>query len=135
MPMLHVQQFACGMGKFHAVEAALPAEQPDEEYPLVLTTGRILYHYHTGSMTRRSERLAWREARGYAEVNPRDAAAAGLRDGGQVIIQSRRGQVRTQARVGERVPPGVVFLSFHWREAPANLLTHDFVLDQPFTLP
>jgi anaerobic selenocysteine-containing dehydrogenase len=83
--------------------------RPDEEYPLILTTGRVLYHYHTGTMTRRSEGLDWAVPRGYVEVNNADAAAIDLLDGGQVQIISRRGQVRTQARVGDRVPPGVVF--------------------------
>lgn len=79
-----------------------PAEQPDAEYPLILSTGRILYHYHTGTMTRRSEGLDWVESKAYAEVNPVDAAAVNLRDGGPVIIHSRCGQVRTQARISER---------------------------------
>ncbi len=130
-PILHVGSFSRGRGKFHPITPHRPAEEPDEEYPLTLTTGRILYHYHTGSMTRRSDPLNWREARSYAEINAQDAAAAGIRDAGAVIIRSRRGAIRTQARVGSRVPPGVVFLAFHWREAPANLLTHDHSLD-PF---
>ena len=134
-PILHTQRFSRGLGKFHAVHANLPAEQPDAEYPLILSTGRILYHYHTGTMTRRSEGLDWVESKAYAEVNPVDAAAVNLRDGGPVIIHSRRGQVRTQARISERVQPGVVFLSFHWKEAPANLLTQDFALDPLAKIP
>jgi predicted molibdopterin-dependent oxidoreductase YjgC len=86
-------------------------------------------------MTRRSEGLTWRESRGYAEIHEQDAAAAGIRDGGPVLITSRRGQIRTQARVGQRVPPGTVFLSFHWKEAPANLLTQDFALDPLAKIP
>ena len=86
-------------------------------------------------MTRRSEGLTWRESRGYAEIHEQDAAAAGIRDGGPVLITSRRGQVRTQARVGRRVPPGTVFLSFHWKEAPANMLTQDFALDPLAKIP
>ena len=134
-PILHTETFTRGRGAFHAVAAQLPAEQPDAAFPLILTTGRILYHYHTGTMTRRSEGLTWRESRGYAEINVQDAAAAGIRDGGPVLITSRRGQVRTQARVGQRVPPGTVFLSFHWKEAPANLLTQDFALDPLAKIP
>jgi formate dehydrogenase alpha subunit len=134
-PILHTKTFTRGLGKFHVVQAHAPAEQPDEEYPLILSTGRILYHYHTGTMTRRSEPLAWREPRGYAEVNEKDAAAAGIRDGGQMIIRSRRGEVRTQARLSQRVAPGVVFLSFHWKEAPANRLTQDFALDPLAKIP
>lgn len=134
-PLLHSETFTRGRGKFHALVAQLPAELPDAEYPLTLTTGRILYQYHTGTMTRRSEGLAWREPRGYAEINPADAEQIGLRDGGWVIIKSRRGQVRTQARLGNRVPPGVVFYSFHWKEGAANLLTQDFKLDPLAKIP
>ena len=134
-PILHAHGFSRGLGKFHAIAVQAPAEGPDAEYPLTLTTGRILYHYHTGTMTRRSEPLAWRESRAYAEISAEDAAAAGIRDGGPVVITSRRGQVRTQARVSERVQPGTVFLSFHWKEAPANALTQDFALDPLAKIP
>ena len=134
-PILHTAAFSRGLGKFHAVAAQPPAENPDAEYPLILSTGRILYHYHTGTMTRRSEGLDWREPRGYAEINAADAAVSDIRDGGAVVIRSRRGQVRTQARISERVQPGVVFLSFHWREAPANMLTQDYALDPLAKIP
>lgn len=134
-PILHRESFTRGLGRFYAVEAKPPAEQPDEEYPLILSTGRILYHYHTGTMTRRSEGLNWREPRGHAEVNAVDAAAAGVLDGKPMMIKSRRGEVRTQARVTDRVPPGVVFLSFHWKEAPANLLTSAEDLDPYAKIP
>jgi predicted molibdopterin-dependent oxidoreductase YjgC len=132
---LHEGKFSRGLGKFFPVPAQLPAEQPDEEYPLILTTGRVLYHYHTGTMTRRSDGLDWRVPRGYAEINVEDAEAIDLQDGGAVQIISRRGQVRTQARVGEQVPPGVVFLSFHWKESPANLLTQNYALDPIAKIP
>jgi predicted molibdopterin-dependent oxidoreductase YjgC len=134
-PILHQGQFSRGLGLFKAVEPKIQAEETDEEYPMILTTGRILYHYHTGTMTRRSEGLDWREPRGYAELNEADAIANDVRDGGWVIIESRRGQVRAQARVGDRVPAGTVFLAFHWKEAPANLLTHDFALDPVAKIP
>jgi predicted molibdopterin-dependent oxidoreductase YjgC len=134
-PLLHAERFTRGLGKFHPVPAQLSAEQPDEEYPLVLTTGRILYHYHSGTMTRRSEGLNWREPRAYAEVNAADIAAVGVKDGGMAVLRTRRGQVRVQARASQRVAPGVVFLSFHWKEAPANLLTQDFALDPLAKIP
>jgi predicted molibdopterin-dependent oxidoreductase YjgC len=134
-PILHTAGFSRGLGKFHAVDAQAPAELPDADYPLTLSTGRILYHYHTGTMTRRSEGLDWREPRGYAEINAVDALAANIRDGGPMVIRSRRGQVRTQARVSQRVQPGVVFLSFHWKEAPANMLTQDHTLDPYAKIP
>ena len=134
-PILHVDRFSRGRGSFKPIEARDPAEQPDKEYPLILTTGRVLYHYHTGTMTRRSEPLHWREPRGYVEINPNDAEAIDLKDGYAVVIHSRRGQVRTRARITDRVPPGTVFLAFHWREAPANVLTQDHKLDPVAKIP
>ena len=127
-PILHI-------GKFSPVQANDPAEETDEEYPLILTTGRVLYHYHSGTMTRRSGPLAWREPRGYVEVNSEDAAAIGVEDNHAVVIKSRRGTVRTRLKVSEGVPPGTIFLAFHWREAPANRLTQDFALDPIAKIP
>ena len=117
------------------VEASVSFSRQSLVRPLILSTGRILYHYHTGTMTRRSAGLDWRESRGYAEVNARDADAVGVRDGAAIVIRSRRGQVRTQARISQRVQPGVVFLSFHWKESPANLLTQDHALDPLAKIP
>jgi predicted molibdopterin-dependent oxidoreductase YjgC len=134
-PILHVDKFARGLGKFSPVLANDPAEQTDEEYPLILSTGRVLYHYHSGTMTRRSGPLAWREPRGYVEVNSEDAAAVGVEDNHAVVIKSRRGTVRTRLKISEGVPPGTIFLAFHWREAPANRLTHDFALDPIAKIP
>jgi predicted molibdopterin-dependent oxidoreductase YjgC len=134
-PILHVGKFSRGLGKFNPVVANDPAEQPDEEYPLILTTGRVLYHYHTGTMTRRSAPLDWREPGGFAEINPQDAQEIDLQDDDQVIIRSRRGRVQTSARISEDVPPGTVFLAFHWREAPANMLTQDYALDPVAKIP
>ncbi|MCA9905695.1 MAG: formate dehydrogenase subunit alpha, partial [Anaerolineae bacterium] len=134
-PILHIDKFSRGRGKFHPITAHDPAEQPDADYPLVLTTGRVLYHYHTGTMTRRSEPLAWREPRGYVEINAEDAERISLEDGHAVVVKSRRGSVRTRAKISDRVPPGTVFLAFHWREAPANMLTQDFALDPVAKIP
>jgi formate dehydrogenase alpha subunit len=134
-PILHAGKFARGLGKFNPVSANDPAEQPDKEYPLILSTGRVLYHYHTGTMTRRSGPLDWAEPKGYVEINPADAETAGIEDDRAVVITSRRGSVRTRARVTEDVPPGTIFLAFHWREAPANILTQDFALDPVAKIP
>jgi len=134
-PILHVGKFSRGLGKFNPVAANDPAEQPDEEYPLILSTGRVLYHYHTGTMTRRSAPLNWVEPRGYVEINPEDAAAVDVIDDRAVIIKSRRGEVRTRAKITENVPPGTIFLAFHWREAPANILTQDFALNPVAKIP
>jgi predicted molibdopterin-dependent oxidoreductase YjgC len=134
-PYLHTGKFSRGPGKFNPVIAHDPAEQPDDEYPLILTTGRLLYHYHSGTMTRRSEPLNWREPQGYAEINAADADAIDLQDNTMVVIESRRGKVHTRAKISSRVPPGTVFLAFHWREAPANMLTQDFALDPVSKIP
>ena len=133
--ILHGKAFSRGLGKFTAIEANDPAEMPDEKYPLVLTTGRVLYHYHTGTMTRRSRPLDWREPGGFVEVNVEDAENAGLEDGERAVISSRRGRVEAQVRLSEDVPPGTIFLAFHWRESPANVLTQDFKLDPVAKIP
>ncbi len=127
--------FSRGRGYFNPVNSQDPAEQPDEEYPLYLSTGRVLYHYHTGTMTRRSDPLAWVEPGGEVEINPEDAEAAGLAAGDPVLIESRRGSVRARAMITEDVPPGTIFLAFHWRESPANMLTQDFKLDPVAKIP
>jgi predicted molibdopterin-dependent oxidoreductase YjgC len=134
-PILHVGKFSRGLGRFNPVKANDPAELPDEEYPLVLTTGRVLYHYHTGTMTRRSGPLDWVEPRGYVEINPEDAEAIEVLDDRAVVIESRRGIVRTRAKITTNVPKGTIFLAFHWREAPANMLTQDFALDPVAKIP
>jgi predicted molibdopterin-dependent oxidoreductase YjgC len=134
-PILHSEKFSRGLGLFSPVRANEPVEQVDEEYPLILSTGRVLYHYHSGTMTRRSESLAWRDPGGYVEVNREDAAAAGVEDGDAVVLKSRRGIVHARVKVSEKVPPGTVFLAFHWREAPANRLTHDIELDPVAKIP
>jgi len=134
-PILHVNKFSRGLGKFSPILSHDPAEYPTEEYPLILTTGRVLYHYHSGTMTRRSLPLNWREPRGYVEINIKDAIAEGIEDNHAVLIKSRRGSVRTRAKISSRVPPGTIFLAFHWREAPANMLTQDFLLDPIAKIP
>ncbi len=126
---LHEGQFSRGRGRFHATSPAPPFEPTDQTYPLVLSTGRMLYHYNGGPMTRRAAPLDWREPRAYAEIHPEDAARAGVRDGQACLVSSRRGSVRVQARVGDVVPQGMIYMPFHFREAAANLLTHADGLD------
>lgn len=134
-PILHTEKFPRGLGKFSPVQPRDPAEQPDEAYPLILSTGRVLYHYHSGTMTRRSAPLAWRAPNGWVEVNPADAAAADITDESEVILHSRRGAVRALVKITSKVPAGTVFLAFHWREASANRLTQDFALDPIAKIP
>jgi formate dehydrogenase major subunit len=113
-----------GLGHFLPVDYRPPAELPDEEYPYTLTTGRTIFHYHTGSMTRRTPRLHDEVTGGYVQVNPMDAASEGLRDGAGVTLSSRRGSIDVTARVTPEVPPGLLFVPFHFAEACANVLTN-----------
>ncbi len=122
-PILHVEGFPIGKGRFTPVAYRPPAEEPDEEYPFILTTGRILFQYHTGTMTRRSPSLAKEADRPFVEVNPEDAAELAIADGERVVVASRRGSVEVEAKVTERVGRGVVFMPFHFAEAAANALT------------
>jgi formate dehydrogenase alpha subunit len=121
---LHKGKFSRGLGHFSAIEFKEPAEAPDDEYPLTLTTGRIMFHYHTGSMTRRSEKLDQEVPEGYVEISPEDADRLGLRKSEPVRVVSRRGEIETRAWITRRVPPGVVFIPFHFAEAAANVLTN-----------
>ena len=123
-PYLHRGKFARGRGLFVPAEYRPPAEQTDDEYPLLLTTGRVLFHYHTGTMTRRSPILTDQLNEAFAEIHPDDAARLEVVTGDHVRVSSRRGEVELAARVTETVPPGVVFIPFHFAEAPANALTH-----------
>lgn len=122
-PILHVGKFSRGLGKFHAVEWMPPAEQPDEQYPFVLTTGRVLFHFHGGTMSRRSAGLNAIYPEGKVEMHPKDASKLGVSDGDLVRVTSRRGEVVAKAEVAERADPGVIFMTFHFKEAAANLLT------------
>jgi len=123
-PYLHTGKFSRGLGKFHAVEHIPPAEIPDTEYPLVLNTGRRLYHYHTGTMTQRTGALEIAYATEYLEINPVDAANLCICDGDKVKVSSRRGQVEVAAKITEKVTPGMVFTSFHYPEVAINQLTN-----------
>jgi formate dehydrogenase alpha subunit len=127
-PYLHKDKFVRGRGLFHAVEFIPPAELPDKEYPLLLTTGRVLYQYHTGSMTRRDDGLNFRYPEGHVEVHPVDAMELGLEDGERVHVASRRGKIEIPVAVTPRSPQGTVFIPFHFFEAAANQLTNP-VLD------
>ena len=123
-PILHVGQFSRGLGHLSAVDWRPPAEEPDEQYPFVFTTGRVLYHYHTGTMTRRSHGLDAIFPGPVVELNPQDAARLGVSDGQTVKVSSRRGVVEAAALVSPMTDPGVVFMPFHFAEAAANRLTN-----------
>ncbi|HEY54964.1 MAG TPA: molybdopterin-dependent oxidoreductase, partial [Dehalococcoidia bacterium] len=122
-PILHTKQFTRGKGRFIPLEYKPPMELPDRKYPLVLTTGRSLYHFHTGTMTRRVEGLNILKGEA-VEMNPEDASALGIADGEKVKVISRRGEVTATAKITGVSPPGVVFMAFHFAESPANMLTN-----------
>jgi len=122
---LHKEKFSRGLGKFHPVDFIPPAELPDENYPFILSTGRMLYHYHTATMTRRSNSLIKYSNEPYMEMNPDDMAKLGIKDGEKVKVSSRRGSIEIKAVASDRVFPGLVFIPFHFSEAAANILTND----------
>ena len=121
---LHRDRFIRGKGLFHAVEYIPPAELPDDDYPLVLTTGRVLYQYHTATMTGRCEGLQFLYPKGHVEIHEKDASALGVADQQIVRVSSRRGSIEITAQVTDRSMPGSVFIPFHFFEAAANRLTH-----------
>jgi len=96
---------------------------PDEEFPFILTTGRLMFQYHTGTMSRRIPSLEKEASRGFVELNPQDAQRLGVKQGERVAVKSRRGEIRIDAFVTDRVVPGVVFIPFHFAESAANVLT------------
>ncbi|MCD6567475.1 MAG: formate dehydrogenase subunit alpha [Dehalococcoidia bacterium] len=126
-PYLHKDKFARpnGKGLMTAIEYRPPAELPDKEYPMVLSTGRLLQHFHTGSLSRRSMALDRIVKEGYLELNPTDAARLQVADSGWLKVSSRRGDIQVKAKVTDRVAEGSVFLPFHFAEAAANRLTND----------
>ncbi len=120
---LHKGQFTKGKGSFMPVEYRPSAESVDEEYPLLLTTGRDLYHYHTGTMTRRSISISEYRKEELVQLNGDDAAKLGIEDGDLVTISSRRGSIKARVKITDIVPSGVVFMTFHFGEAAVNVLT------------
>jgi predicted molibdopterin-dependent oxidoreductase YjgC len=122
---LHKGKFSRGLALLTPLTYKPPAEEPDEVYGLVLSTGRIREHFHTGSMTRRSGILDAIVKAGHVELHPTDAAAQGITHGERIAVATRRGRIETLALVTERVSPGSIFVPFHFAEAPANALTND----------
>jgi formate dehydrogenase major subunit len=115
---------ADGRAQLVPVEYAPPAELPDDDYPFVMNTGRQLYHWHTGTMTRRARGLDAREPVATVEIHPDDAAALDVTEGEPIRLSSRRNSIVIAARLSRRVARGQVFVPFHFREAAANLLTN-----------
>lgn len=122
---LHKGNFSRGKGLFTAIEYTPPAEVVDVEYPFILTTGRLLEHFHSGTMTRNSKILDQMVPEGFIEISPRAAQELNVSDGEVVSVSSRRGSIRIKTRITERVEPEVVFIPFHFYESCANRLTID----------
>jgi predicted molibdopterin-dependent oxidoreductase YjgC len=131
---LHKDRFSRGRGLFHAIEYIPPAELPDKEYPFILSTGRVLYHYHTGTMTRRAQGPTERCPESLVEINPADAARFGISEGQMIKITSRRGTLKAKTQITQKSPQGTIFMNFHFAESPVNLLTNP-VLDPTGMIP
>jgi len=123
--ILHTERFSTqdGKAKMASVKNSPPGEETSPEYPITLTTGRIVIHYNSGSMTRRSPSLAEREPELYVEINPEDASKIDVAEGDLVAVKTRRGEVKAKARVTDKVKPGVAFMPFHY--SGANIITSD----------
>ena len=133
-PYLYKDGFPKGRVPFVTVEYQPPAEVCDIEYPFVLTTGRNLFQYHSGSMTRRVQPIEDHAGEPYVEINPFDSKNLGISNGEIVKVRSRRGEISIKARITPKVPEGTVFIPMHYREAAANVITND-ALDPQVKIP
>jgi len=126
---LHGERFPLpgGKGKFTPLEYKKSVELPDDEYPLLLTTDRSLYHYHTSTMTRKVEGLNTLDKEELFKINPKDAKNYGVKDGQIIEVASRRGKVKVKAKVTDVCPPGIVSMTFHFSESPTNVLTNNAI--------
>ena len=124
-PFLHEGGVLRGRGLLQPVRYRAPAEEPDVTWPLVLSTGRTLYHYNAATQTRRSDGLVAKQPEAFVEIHPADARARGVADGAWVTVRTRRGEVRCRAIHSRQVRRGCLFMPFHFAEARANLLTSD----------
>lgn len=122
-PILHVNAFSLGVGAFSTPDYRPSAELPDERYPLLLMTGRILYQYNAGAMTQRTEGINEIAGSSFIELNIHDASALGVRDGERVRVHSRRGCIETTARVSGKTNSGQAWMPFHFQDGNSNALT------------
>jgi formate dehydrogenase major subunit len=133
-PYLYKAGFPKGKAPFTPLRFRPPAESTDKEYPYVLTTGRNLYQYHTGSMTRKVAAIEKHAGEPYVEMNPTDAEKLCIKDGDTIRVTSRRGNINIKTRISHRVTEGLVFIPMHYHEAAANMLTID-ALDPVVKIP
>jgi len=124
-PMMHVDRFVRGLGKFMITEFVPTDERTGARFPLILTTGRILSQYNVGAQTRRTENSRWHEE-DVLEIHPFDAEVRGIVEGDLVALESRSGDISIKARISERMQPGVVYTTFHHAKTGANVITTDY---------
>lgn len=134
-PYLHKDHFSRGRGRFHAISFKKPAEERDEQYPFLLTTGRMFAHYHFGTMTRISSHLDKEQKTGYVEIHPGDAGRLGIKESDTLILSSRRGEMIVSARISKTVARGTLFLPIHFGENPSNVLTSSDAFDPIAKIP
>ncbi len=134
-PYLHKETFTRGKGMFHAIEFKEPAEAACAEYPMMMTTGRMFAHFHTGTMTRVSNSLDTEQKTGYVDINPADAEKLNIASGDMVLLTSRRGEIEAPAQITDSVPPNNVFLPIHFGENPTNTLTSSTAFDPIAKIP
>ena len=123
-PVVHLGKFRRGLGKFIPVKHRPPAEVPDQEYPFILSTGRMLFHYNTGTMTTRVANLLREFPRNFVQINPEDAQSLGIRKNQKILVKTRRGELKVVAEVSEKVKQGVLWMPFHFSNEPTNVLTN-----------
>lgn len=123
-PIMHVGKPARGRALFYPAKYVPSAELPDETYPYLLTTGRILYHYNAAAMTARSKGLVDMAGEGFIEINYRDADKLGIVNGERICVKSRRGSITATARVGRKVSEGETWMPFHFPDSPVNQITN-----------
>ena len=121
---LHAETFPRGKGLIMPVEYSPPAEETDSEYPLILTTGRILYHYHTMTMTDKTKAIMEIAPGGYMEMHPADAERICVGEGEEIRVVSRRGAISAKVKVTAKIKQGIVFIPFHFKDTYVNLITN-----------
>jgi formate dehydrogenase alpha subunit len=124
-PFLHKGRFTRGLGQFQVIRFRPPAEVPDQEYPMILSTGRTLFNYNVGNMTRKTRAIEDKQPENFVEVHVDDAAGLGIRNGEMARVTTRRGALVVRAHVARKVRPGALWMPFHYVEAPTNVLTND----------
>ena len=123
-PIMHVSEFTRGKGRFMLTEFVPTDERTNRNFPLVLTTGRILSQYNVGAQTRRTENIVW-HTEDILELHPHDAEVRGIKDGSMASLTSRMGGTTLRVKIADRMPPGVVYTTFHFPESGANVITTD----------